>query len=103
MKILVILFVLFSNLSLSSLLYGVITEVFGLDTGGFLDFTPIFVACGSWMIVSLLGLVLSYFARTSLQQYYRTVWITEGIALALPLLAMIVVTALLFVSKGTNH
>ncbi len=78
------------NVLLSALLHWLIMDVFYIDTSGFINLNELFVYIASWVVVSLLFVVLIRTLKDRLGNLYKTFLITQIICFVIPFLCLFV-------------
>jgi len=75
---------------LSFLLYEPVMEVFDISTDGFMNMNGFVTATVIWMVIALIVLVVTSYAKELLGSLYGTVRTTQKVFLFLPVILLIV-------------
>lgn len=89
-KILACILCFYINWLGSFLLYEPVMEVFDISTDGFMNMNGLVTAAAIWMVIALIVLVVTSYAKELLGPLYGTVRTTQKIFLFLPIILLIV-------------
>lgn len=73
----------------SFLLYEPVMEIFDISTDGFMNMNGLVTAMMIWMLIAVIALVISSYAKERLGSLYTTIRTTQKVFLFLPIILLI--------------
>ena len=73
----------------SLLLSEPVMDIFDIDTDGFMNMNGLVTAAVVWMVIAIIVLVITSYAKELLADLYRTVRITQKVFLILPIVVLV--------------
>ena len=89
-KIIACILCFFINWIGSFLLYNPVMKLFDISTDGFMNLNGLITATVIWMLIAIVMLVISYYAKEALGSVYSTVRTVQLVFLLLPIILLFV-------------